>query len=620
MKRRTGVLAFTVFLMLGVTIGSMAVALHGYETYVEFANPYSYVPARPSSSISGMGMTPIANYTIVFVLDGVRADTFFSTEKPNIEALGEWANFTDTTCSTLISVSRTGYGVISSGVNSSESEVISNDYDGEFRADTIWNATVRNSGKTAVVGSYSWYVMFGKWINYTITFSEGQLVNVTNPGSRIETPLEDPDDSTVSQYAQALFDSQRPTLMIVHFSDTDHEGETKGPFSQEYVDALSSEDEYIGAILSKYEDAGILNQTAVVITSDHGMVGVAADRGSHGGVEREALHIPLLIRGPDVTPGIYSGSVHQNSIVPTLSVLLGNEIPSDCSGRVLFECLSLTERQEAIYRMNLAQIRLSQALSRLQVMGYGGMFDSSEQLAIQYLNFADDNFTSSLYAASIASSQISERHSLDILRSAKMLKVSSEVTTRLAIIGVIVGPVLLLLGFLAYRKRNELAWTTATKKLLGVIVVSVFFYFAFLLASILLTGWKFSASYVPEDALDFMVPVFTMTLMALVPAVLVFLALLTYAQKGHSPKEGDGAIWSAMFFALVTITYVGAMVAFIVRNGLGLPWFAPNLIEGTQYFFISISSMGFALFGLVLLLGGLGALKTRSILIRRSRE
>ncbi|MFX0045684.1 MAG: hypothetical protein ACFE8Z_07540, partial [Candidatus Hermodarchaeota archaeon] len=156
MKRRTGVLAFTVFLMLGVTIGSMAVALHGYETYVEFANPYSYVPARPSSSITGMGMTSIANYTIVFVLDGVRADTFFSTEKPNIEALGEWANFTDTTCSTLISVSRTGYGVISSGVNSSESEVISNDYDGEFRADTIWNATVRNSGKTAVVGSYSW--------------------------------------------------------------------------------------------------------------------------------------------------------------------------------------------------------------------------------------------------------------------------------------------------------------------------------------------------------------------------------------------------------------------------------------------------------------------------------
>ncbi|MFW9944796.1 MAG: alkaline phosphatase family protein, partial [Candidatus Sifarchaeia archaeon] len=591
-----------------------------YETYVEFANPYSYVPAWPSSSISGMGMTPIANYTIVFVLDGVRADTFFSTDKPNIEALGEWANFTDTTCSTLISVSRTGYGVLSSGVNSSESEVISNDYSEEFRADTIWNATVRNSGKTAFVGSYSWYVMFGKWINYTISFSGGQLVNVTNPGSRIETPLEDPDDSNVSQYAQALFDAQRPTLMIVHFSDTDHEGETKGPFSQEYVDALKNEDEYIGAILSKYEDAGILNQTAVVITSDHGMVGVAADRGSHGGVEREALHIPLLIRGPAVTPGVYSESAHQNSIVPTLSVLLGNEIPSDSSGRVLFECLSLTERQEAIYRMNLAQIRLSQALSRLQAMGYEGMFESSEQLAIQYLNYADSNFTSSLYTAAIASSQISEGHSLEILRTATMLKVSDEVTTRIIIAIAIVGPVLLLLGFVAYRKRTELAWTTSRKKLLGVTIISVFLYFALLFSSILLTGWKFSASYVPEDALDFMVPVFTMTLMALVPAAILFLALLTYAQRGHSPEETDGTVWTAMFFGIVTLTYVGTMIAFIVRNGLGLPWFAPNLIEGTQYFFVSISSMGFALFGLILLLGGFGALKIRSILIRKPRQ
>ncbi|MFX1416808.1 MAG: hypothetical protein ACFFC0_08340, partial [Promethearchaeota archaeon] len=246
-------------------------------------------------------------------------------------------------------------------------------------------------------------------------------------------------------------------------------------------------------------------------------------------------------------------------------------------------------------------------------------FDSSEQLAIQYLNYADSNFTTSLYTASIASSQVSEGYSLEILRTATMMMVCGEVTMRIIMAVAIIGPVLLLLGFIAYRKRNELEWTSLRKKLLGVIFVSVFFYFAFLLSSIVLTGWKFSASYVPEAALDFMVPVFTMTLMALVPAAVLFLALLKYAQRGHSPGETDGAIWTAMFFALVTLTYVGAMIAFIVRNGLGLPWFAPNLIEGTQYFFLSISSMGFSLFGLILLLGGLGALKARSILIQRSR-
>ncbi len=87
MGRRTRKIIISSALLAIMSIGTLLLALYGYETYVSYQNPNSYVPVdtyyEPFGSMSSipseMGMTPLANYTLVFILDGLRADTFFST-------------------------------------------------------------------------------------------------------------------------------------------------------------------------------------------------------------------------------------------------------------------------------------------------------------------------------------------------------------------------------------------------------------------------------------------------------------------------------------------------------------------------------------------------------------
>ncbi len=141
-------------------LGCTGLLVAGAFEYLSYTNPYSYVPT-PQVALIDTNISPTTNYSIIFVLDGMRADLFQETLKPGIDAYDDWANFTDVECSRLLSVSRAGFGVISSGVNTSESQVISNDYDGPFGADSLWNTSLRNGGTTAFVGSDTWYELFG---------------------------------------------------------------------------------------------------------------------------------------------------------------------------------------------------------------------------------------------------------------------------------------------------------------------------------------------------------------------------------------------------------------------------------------------------------------------------
>lgn len=65
----------------------------------------------------------------------------------------------------------------------------------------------------------------------------------------------------------------------------------------------------------------------------------AAAGTSHGTPYSYDAHIPLLIMGPGVVPGIYHGRAAMNDLAPTLAALLGVEPPNGSQGRVLHEAL-----------------------------------------------------------------------------------------------------------------------------------------------------------------------------------------------------------------------------------------------------------------------------------------
>lgn len=65
----------------------------------------------------------------------------------------------------------------------------------------------------------------------------------------------------------------------------------------------------------------------------------AATGTSHGTVYGYDRHIPLILMGPGVEPGVYHARVALNDLAPTLATLLGIEPPSGSQGRALLEAL-----------------------------------------------------------------------------------------------------------------------------------------------------------------------------------------------------------------------------------------------------------------------------------------
>ncbi len=61
---------------------------------------------------------------------------------------------------------------------------------------------------------------------------------------------------------------------------------------------------------------------------------------THGTPFNYDTHVPVIFMGPGIRPGLYNGNISVTDIAPTLSTLLGIEMPSGADGRALAEIFS----------------------------------------------------------------------------------------------------------------------------------------------------------------------------------------------------------------------------------------------------------------------------------------
>ena len=65
-------------------------------------------------------------------------------------------------------------------------------------------------------------------------------------------------------------DKGKRFLYFVHFAEPDHSGHRYGENSQEYSDAIKSDDEWTGKIIAKLKELGVYDKTLIYVTADHG--------------------------------------------------------------------------------------------------------------------------------------------------------------------------------------------------------------------------------------------------------------------------------------------------------------------------------------------------------------
>lgn len=103
-----------------------------------------------------------------------------------------------------------------------------------------------------------------------------------------------------------------------------------------YWGLVSLVDSCLGRILHAVESAGLVEDTLVVFTSDHGDM-----MGSHGLLAKcvpyeEAVRVPLMFRLPGRNGGHVPGRVSLVDLVPSLLTLLGQQVPEGLHGTSLF--------------------------------------------------------------------------------------------------------------------------------------------------------------------------------------------------------------------------------------------------------------------------------------------
>jgi arylsulfatase A-like enzyme len=90
-------------------------------------------------------------------------------------------------------------------------------------------------------------------------------------------------------------------------------------------------DRLFGAVVGQIESAGLLDQSLIAFTADHGEVlrrKNAPLRWTHGYMlSNEEIVVPLILRGPGVPAGRYTSVTRSIDVFPTLAGLSGIEIP-----------------------------------------------------------------------------------------------------------------------------------------------------------------------------------------------------------------------------------------------------------------------------------------------------
>lgn len=270
---------------------------------------------------------PIANHVILIGLDGWAAhDVDKAYNIPNIRSLMEggacsmhkrsvipsssavnWASM-------FMGVGPEMHGFTTWGSKTPEVASVATNKNGIFP--TIFSV-IREQRPDAETGcTFEWdgikYVIDTLSINYVKLFEEGSK-NV---------------EKNCDQIVQYIIE-KKPVFFAPCFDGIDGTGHEKGWYTKDYYDYLVRIDRCIGRIMQALKDAGIFDDTVIIVTGDHG----GHDQG-HGTLDIRDMESPLVFYGKNVHAGHQLDEpLVQYDIAATIAYILGLDIPEAWRGK-----------------------------------------------------------------------------------------------------------------------------------------------------------------------------------------------------------------------------------------------------------------------------------------------
>ena len=161
-----------------------------------------------------------------------------------------------------------------------------------------------------------------EWITikyYVDSLDCNHVKHIEEANAETDTPAE----------AAKYIKERKPDLFFIHIDQVDHVGHHDGHHTPQYFDCVNRVDSQIGQIVQAVKDAGIYDDTILILTSDHGGVGKG-----HGGNHPDELNIPVVYCGKGVKQNYEIPSVvMQFDVASTIAYIFGIEQPQEWRGR-----------------------------------------------------------------------------------------------------------------------------------------------------------------------------------------------------------------------------------------------------------------------------------------------
>lgn len=307
--------------------------------------------ARVEPAIDPPPAPPLSRRVVLAIVDGLRLDT--SRDLPYLNQLRA-AGVDAVASSQYPTYSKPNYVNLLTGVPPEASGVRTNRYPGVVQLDSLMDR----------VRAVAWHAGFASdYDPIPRLFLRPRTARV-EPVPDVDM-MEDPEQRTVEDVEAALkadlrgdFDDARyapwpgglrdaaeqilrhdNALVVVLIGVVDAAGHEYGGDSEEYAAAAGVADETLGQVLAAVD----LTRDTIIVVADHGHT----DSGGHGGLEPEAVEVPLVLAGAGIRTGAVVEDALLQDVAPTVARLLGLPPPGHGLGRTLAEALAVDGEAKA---------------------------------------------------------------------------------------------------------------------------------------------------------------------------------------------------------------------------------------------------------------------------------
>lgn len=279
-----------------------------------------------AATLSSYAAEPKADHVILVGYDGWGAYSLPKADMPNVKKLMAEGSYTLDKRTVLPSSSAPNWASMFMGApteihgyttwGSKTPEIPTRWADKHNIFPTVFQVA-RNERPAAEIGViYEW-----DGIKYLV-----DTLSLSYNGHSVDAPTRP--EATV-EMAEKYIKEKKPQLLAVCFDEPDHIGHSAGHDTPEYYSTLSVIDSYLGRIVKAVEDAGIADNTIIIVTSDHGGIGTG-----HGGITLEEMRTPFIIAGKNIkSDGAFTESMMQYDVASTIAYALGLTQPQVWTGR-----------------------------------------------------------------------------------------------------------------------------------------------------------------------------------------------------------------------------------------------------------------------------------------------